>query len=124
MRHWCKGGTTCLANGMLLCCFHHHAVHEGGYRIEPSADPGTRWVFLRPDGTVVPAAPPALPASDASAVTAQSYQLGLDIGPHTALPYWAGERLDLSLALDALFTPGEVRPTAVTGPSPSTGTAG
>ena len=124
MRHWCKGGTTCLANGMLLCAFHHHAVHEGGYRIEPSAGPGARWVFLRPDGTVVPAAPPALPATDASAVAAQSRQLDLDIGPRTALPYWAGEHLDLGLALDALFSPGEVRLAGVTGSPPSTGTAG
>ena len=66
-------------------------------------------MFFRPDGTVVPAAPPALPATDASAVADQSRQLGRDIGPHTALPYWAGEHLDLGLALDALFSPGVVR---------------
>ena len=65
---------------------------------------------LPSDGTVVPAAPPPLPATDASAVAGQNHQLGLDIGPHTALPYWAGERLDLGLALDALFGPEAVLP--------------
>ena len=72
-------------------------------------------MFFRPDGTVVPPAPPPLPATAASAVTGQNRQLGLDIGPHTAMPYWAGERLDLGLALDALFSPEAVRPPGVTG---------
>ena len=107
VRHWSQGGETSLANAMLLCRAHHRAVHEGGYRIErDSVEPGAgaRWVFHRPDDTVIPPEPPPLPQTDPNVVVRQNVQLGLDIGPQTAMPYWAGERLDVGLALDALFS--------------------
>src|SRR5439155_25273243 len=31
--HWIDGGPTDLANLLLLCWRHHHAVHEGGFRM-------------------------------------------------------------------------------------------
>jgi hypothetical protein len=108
--HWSQGGATSLANGMLLCRLHHRALHEGGYRVEPTGGPVPRWRFHRPDGTVVPAAEAPLPPTDASAVVRHNEQLGLDISPHTAMPYWAGERLDVGLALDALFSAGRPQP--------------
>lgn len=40
IEHWARGGSTDLANMILLCEFHHHAVHEGGWHIS-----------LDPDGT-------------------------------------------------------------------------
>ena len=33
LRHWAHGGTTCLANLILLCGFHHSLVHEYGWRL-------------------------------------------------------------------------------------------
>ncbi len=33
---WARGGVSDLANGLLLCRFHHRQVHEGGWRIEPA----------------------------------------------------------------------------------------
>jgi hypothetical protein len=33
---WAQGGASDLANGLLLCRFHHRKVHEGGWRIVPS----------------------------------------------------------------------------------------
>lgn len=46
LRHWADGGLTDLENLVLLCEFHHHAVHEGG------------WVVVRnPDGTFTISAP-------------------------------------------------------------------
>ena len=50
---WSEGGATDLDNLILLCQWHHTAVHEGGLRIVPAAHPGTgpRWEFLMPDGT-------------------------------------------------------------------------
>jgi hypothetical protein len=37
VRHWAQGGETKLDNLILLCHFHHRAVHEGGYTVELGA---------------------------------------------------------------------------------------
>jgi hypothetical protein len=34
LRHWLHGGPTDLGNLVLLCRGHHHAVHEGGWRLD------------------------------------------------------------------------------------------
>jgi hypothetical protein len=31
---WAQGGNTDVANGLLLCRFHHRQVHEGGWKVE------------------------------------------------------------------------------------------
>jgi hypothetical protein len=46
LRHWVHGGRTDLGNLVLLCRGHHHAVHEGGWRLH-----------RHPDGTLT-ATPP------------------------------------------------------------------
>jgi Domain of unknown function (DUF222)/HNH endonuclease len=46
LRHWLHGGPTDLGNLVLLCRGHHHAVHEGGWRLD-----------RHPDGTIT-AIPP------------------------------------------------------------------
>jgi hypothetical protein len=46
LRHWLHGGPTDLGNLLLLCRAHHHAVHEGGWRLH-----------RHPDGTLT-ATPP------------------------------------------------------------------
>jgi hypothetical protein len=47
--HWARGGTTALANLVLLCRRHHRAVHApGGFRLELADG---RPVFHRPDGS-------------------------------------------------------------------------
>src|SRR5438132_10629932 len=71
---WAKGGETSVTNLLLLCWFHHRAVHEGGYRIE--RDAFDRLVFRRPTGTWVDA-PPVELTSD---VVELNRQLGLVIG--------------------------------------------
>jgi hypothetical protein len=38
LRHWLHGGPTDLANLVLLCRGHHHAVHEGGWRLHRHPD--------------------------------------------------------------------------------------
>ncbi|MFX4272399.1 DUF222 domain-containing protein [Propionibacteriaceae bacterium Y1685] len=60
---WLDGGPTDLDNLMLLCQFHHTAVHEGGITITavpPPAQQSTtgsaptiRWLFTRPDGSLI-----------------------------------------------------------------------
>jgi hypothetical protein len=49
--HWIHGGATSLWNLTLLCSFHHHRVHEGGYGLERLANGELR--CTRPDGTTL-----------------------------------------------------------------------
>jgi hypothetical protein len=49
--HWGRGGPTDLDNLTLLCPFHHHLVHEGGWDIRGKPPEGL--VFLRPDGSAL-----------------------------------------------------------------------
>jgi hypothetical protein len=56
---WEHGGATDLANLALLCSYHHHLCHEGGWRLTRDHDDG-RLEFYRPDGT--PLEPPLIAA--------------------------------------------------------------
>jgi hypothetical protein len=38
LRHWLHGGPTDLQNLVLVCRAHHHAVHEGGWRLHRRPD--------------------------------------------------------------------------------------
>jgi hypothetical protein len=102
LRHWAAGGPTTLANLCLLCRRHHRAVHEEGYRVEREPDGALR--FHRPDGRLLPAvpAPAAIPVDPVAALRANHEARGLRLHARTALPHWAGERLDLGWALDVL----------------------
>jgi hypothetical protein len=48
---WVDGGHTDLDNMILLCSWHHTAVHEGGMSIRPLPGPEVGWEFVMPDGT-------------------------------------------------------------------------
>jgi hypothetical protein len=48
--HWIDDGPTNIDNLALLCHFHHHRVHEGGFGATRGPDGMT---FTRPDGTVI-----------------------------------------------------------------------
>lgn len=99
VEHWARGGETSLANTCLLCRFHHHAVHEGGFGLERT--PAGDLVFTTPDGAVLPAAP------EIGRVTLDlddvNHRLGVVIGSETGACLWGGERLDLGLSIDALL---------------------
>jgi hypothetical protein len=49
--HWIHGGPTSLWNQTLLCSFHHHRVHEGGFGLRRL--PNGELEFTRPDGTIL-----------------------------------------------------------------------
>ncbi|MEM7094752.1 MAG: DUF222 domain-containing protein [Actinomycetota bacterium] len=72
--HWADGGATDLDNLILLCHFHHHLVHEGGWSVEP----GSRR-FIRPDGA--PVDPTAAHLRAGAQRVEPNDWLGSDAGP-------------------------------------------
>ena len=109
---WSLGGRTDLNNLILLCQWHHTAVHEGGISISHD---GNTWLFTQPDGR-----PCESWVSDDNLARhldfalrkrqqAQRDQLaGVDSFQHpdarTIRPRWAGEVFDLHACVQALFT--------------------
>lgn len=83
-----------LWNLVLLCSAHHRAVHEIGYSITNLGR--GRFVFLRPDGRVVPD-PAGQECIDVSDVAP-------DVDPRSIVPTWGGERLDLRLLISGMAT--------------------
>jgi hypothetical protein len=51
IRHWAHGGPTILSNLVLLCRYHHRAVHEEGYQVARGEN--SALAFHRPDGQLV-----------------------------------------------------------------------
>ena len=100
---WAKGGETALRNLVLLCPFHHRAVHEGGWGVEMDDSGVPR--FFNPLGVPVPDAPRA-PRTDAGTVdpgTALARWHGRkDIGPGTGRSLWQGDRIDWAWAMACL----------------------
>jgi hypothetical protein len=102
VRHWAHGGPTTLGNLALLCCRHHRAVHEEGYRVERQPD-GTLQ-FRRPDGRLLPDVPPspAVLADPVHVLRAEHVARRLDVHARTGCSGWLGERLDVGWAIDVL----------------------
>lgn len=99
--HWSDGGETSLANLVLLCRFHHRAIHCHGFAVRVDQASG-QLVFTTPAGDVLPTAPlPEGPvALDPEAV---ERAIGVVIGATTGACLWGGERMDLDLAVGALL---------------------
>jgi hypothetical protein len=91
VRHWLHGGRTDLDNLVLLCRTHHMLLHEAGFAVEAGADARTPWTFRRPDGRIVPAAPPLAPGP-ALPVTA----------PDTVVPLGRGAGFSLADSVGVL----------------------
>jgi hypothetical protein len=91
-----------LSNLALLCRRHHRAVHEEGYQAARGPDGSLQ--FRRPDGRLLPEVPAAPRCEEDPVIPLRAVHAaqGLRLGPHTAHPDWAGERLDLGWAIDVL----------------------
>ena len=89
IRHWPDGGPTDRDNLLLLCGFHHHRLHEGGYVIRKA---GHEIAFETHDGHVIGAREPA-PMDSAPARTFHF---------ETARAEWGGEAMDLEHTLFVL----------------------
>ena len=100
IHHWAKGGHTKLDNLVLLCRHHHRLVHEGGYQVV-SHEPG-RIDFFTPQGAKIRTAiQTTKPAISVQHIVAQS---GKHVSAETLIPQWAGERMDLGMAVEGLIT--------------------
>src|SRR3989454_1028644 len=102
IRHWANGGPTTLSNLALLCRRHHRAVHEEGYQLARQPDGELR--FRRPDGRLLPEAPPApeVRGDPVTILRARNDADGLHLHARTAMPGWLGERLDVGWAIGVL----------------------
>ncbi len=91
--HWADGGPTTLANLVLLCRFHHTAVHERGFTV--TLDGAVVEVRDR-DGRILPSSPQldGISSDDLSWIPRQTV-------PEPTC-HWSGERLDLGWAVGAL----------------------
>ena len=117
---WILGGSTDLDNLILLCQWHHTAVHEGGVTITGDSD---KWVFRKPDGRPCDqwVDDENLALHLAFALRRQRHaerdQLAaVDSFQHpdaqTIRPRWAGEPFDIHACVQALFTIKLPKPTA------------
>jgi hypothetical protein len=103
IQHWLHGGETSVANLALLCTFHHHLVHEGGWTIARGEN--GELAFSAPDGHVLPAEPPRQMVEDVlESLHEWATDRGLDLGPDSNLPLWDGTRPDYDWAVGALVS--------------------
>lgn len=118
IRHWAQGGETAMDNLVLLCPFHHRAVHEGGWQVEMDDQGIPR--FFNPLGVHVPQVPDPpdigglMPGEASATAPAQDHGLARwhgqnGIGPWTGTTLWQGERLDLGWALACFWRDGAER---------------
>lgn len=97
-----NGGPTELWNLVLLCRFHHTSIHHRGFSIERD---GSDWRFLRPDGSVIPAAS-GVQVADGIDLHDANLELGLGITPSTIVPDWDGSpltRFGIDMVIDHLL---------------------
>jgi hypothetical protein len=116
VEHWLHGGETSLDNLVMLCTFHHHLVHEGGWTVTASADgvlaervlPYGVFAFRSPAGTLLAPEPPREVVNDTLGwLRAWADERKLDLGPEVNLPQWDGKTPDYNAAVEWLLAAGQ-----------------
>jgi hypothetical protein len=108
-----------ITNLILLCQWHHTAVHEGGVTITGAPD---RWLFSKPDGRPCDHWVDDENLARHLAFAQRRHQTQHDQlaavdsfqhpEAHTIRPRWVGEPFDLHACVQALFTIKLPKPTA------------
>jgi hypothetical protein len=101
VEHWADGGETKLTNLITLCHFHHHLLHEGGFRVERTDD--GIFVCRQPDGRALIDRRQPGRRFRGSALSAFNRRRGIHVRPDTIVTRWLGETMDYSMAMDALL---------------------
>ena len=103
IQHWLHGGETSVTNLALLCTFHHHLVHEGGWTVVRGED--GELAFTAPDGHALTSEPPRQVVVGGALESLHEWaaERGLDLGPDSNLPLWDGTRPDYDWAVGALL---------------------
>jgi hypothetical protein len=105
VEHWLHGGSTSLDNLVMLCSFHHHLVHEGGWRVTAEAEGD--FCFHSPMGSPLASVPMREQVCDAPGWLREWVEgNGLDIGPEVNFPQGEGKRPDYDMAVSALLAAG------------------
>ncbi len=101
IEHWLHGGETKLDNLVMLCTFHHHLVHEGGWTVT-TADDGVL-VFSSPAGKRCTRSPEAERIERAVPWLHEwAEERDLVLGPEVNVPEWDGKAPDYGLAVELL----------------------
>ena len=106
VEHWLHGGETSLDNLVMLCTFHHHLVHEGGWTVTSGADGA--FAFHSPAGTPLALQPSRKPVNDPSDWLREwADEHRLDLGPDVNLPQWDGKIPDYDGAVGWVLAAGQ-----------------
>ncbi len=106
VEHWLHGGQTSLTNLVMLCTFHHHLVHEGGWAVSPNGDGS--FAFESAAGYVSAPLPPQEAVAEDAWVWLEQWanDHGLAIGPKTNAPKWDGKPIQHSNVVEWLLDAG------------------
>jgi hypothetical protein len=106
IEHWLHGGETSLENLVMLCTFHHHLVHEGGWTVAAEGDGA--FAFHSPAGRRLAPEPPRELVDDAlDWLREWADERELDLGPEVNLPQWDGKTPDYGAAVEWLLAAGQ-----------------
>jgi hypothetical protein len=106
VEHWLHGGETSLDNLVMLCTFHHHLVHEGGWTVTAGAD--SVFAFHSPAGTLLAPEPPREPVNDTlDWLRKWANERNLYLGQSVNMPQWDGKTPDYDGAVGWLLAAGQ-----------------